>query len=243
MYLNTERINQLNNIEYELCILITQINRQNIYIFRKIITMFEYINNAFIILFQNSNLCCKFNISDVSDECDNSYNIYDSYLKTNHDIIYNTINSKNINEYSLFMNDLVDINHPKLEKYIMLLVNSIYHKKKLSFEEYKQTLQKLMDLINTFDIYDKLINVFNSLYIEAQQLYTLSHKVLSETLQKSEHNITHSIQIIIFEELRKARLLFPEIKTEIEIFTSKLPNIKPHIVSYVEICEKLIEHY
>ena len=240
MYLNTERINQLNNIEYELCILITQINRQNIYIFRKMITMFEYINNAFIILFQNSALCCKFNISD---ECDNSYNIYDSYLKRNHDIIYNTINSKNINEYSLFMNDLVDLNHPKLEKYIMLLVNSIYHKKKLSFEEYKKTLQKITDLINTFDIYDKLINVFNFLYIEAQQLYTLSHKVLSKTIQKSEHNITHSIQTIIFEELRKARLLFTEIKTEIEVFTSKLPNIKPHIVSYVEICEKLLKHY
>ena len=241
---NIEEVNNIlsylhlnNDIQNQLLNYIKNINLQNQTIFKQIIQMFTHIYNAFDILFSNSSVCTR-----VSPDT-NIYLIYDSKLEELYKIINNYTNNYDINNLTVFINNIFATNKELYYKNSDIYVNSLQNTSMKTSEENIQIVDKYITIINSLDITDKLSITFKPIYMEFIKIYQFAHKCIIDASNNIEHSISENIKSLIVDELQKARLLIPDIKTEINIFTELIPGIKPFITSYVENCNAIMETY
>jgi hypothetical protein len=243
-YHNIEEANQIisylhlnNDIQNQLLTYIKHINLQNQTIFKQIIQMFTHIYNAFDILFINSSKCT------VVSPNSTIYLIYDSKLEEYYKLINNYTNNYDINNLTLFINNLFNTNKELYYTNSDIYVKSIQNTNMKTSEENIQIIHQFIEIVNSFDITDKLSNTFQNIYMECIKIYQSAHKCIMEASNNIEHCISENIKSLISDELQKARLFIPDIKTEIYSFTELIPGIKPFIASYVENCNTMIETY
>jgi hypothetical protein len=243
-YHNIDEANQIlsylhlnNDIQNQLLTYIKHINLQNQTIFKQIIQLFTNIYNAFDILFINSAKCTVV-VPNTS-----IYLIYDSKLEEYYKLINNYTNNYDINNLTLFINNLFNANKELYYKNSDIYVKSIQNTNMKTSEENIQIICQFIEIVNSFDITDKLSNTFQNIYMEFIKIYQSAHKCIMEASNNIEHCISENIKTIISNELQKARLLIPDIKNNIDIYTELIPGIKPFIASYVENCNAMMNTY
>ena len=230
-----------NSLQSNLCIHLDTISHQNQVIFTKIMALFGHIYTSFDILFSNSVLCGKMSHDNTRENT--YYVIYDEKLKDNYNSIKNYTNNYNVNLLTRIINNLFNTNKELYFKNTDVYIKSIQNKTLHSKEENIQIIHKFIDIVNSFDITDTIINMFNPIYMEIIKIYQFAHKTFTECTQNQLHFIKKPIQDLILSELQKARLLIPDIKKEIDNFTELIPAIKPFITSYTDNSNKIIENY
>ena len=232
-----------NNIKNDLTTYIVYVHTLNNNIFNLIIKMFTDLYNAFDILISNSVMCNKNNINNVNNTY--TYTINDEKLRYEYETLKNYTNSYNIYIVTELINIIFsknrDLYSSNVNSYLASINNLTFHLNNKA--NIVQIIHNLMDIVKSYDISDNLLNIFNPIYNECIKIYSFTHKALTDTSNNSSHHINQNIKSLIFEKLQQSRLLFHDIKKEIDIFIDAVPKIKTLTEKYLDTANKWMDLY
>lgn len=160
------------------------------------------------------------------------YSIFSSILNQlyNNPILHNLYNDEQYDDLEIINNSYENFKFNHLTKNI----NDLNIVIDTQFNTFKELIDKFMDdediLNNINELYEikqqysqynnftSLSNYMNPLYIECLNLYILSHRLLNNTCIAYSDSIPSSIKETIFDNLKNARLLFHQLKDNIDEF-------------------------
>ena len=148
----------------------------------------------------------------------------------NNPILHNLYNDEQYDDLEIINNSYENFKFNHLTKNL----NDLNIVIDTQFNTFKELIDKFMDdediLNNINELYEikkqysqynnftSLSNYMNPLYIECLNLYILSHRLLNNICIAYSDSIPSSIKETIFDNLKNARLLFHQLKDNIDEF-------------------------